>query len=271
MKDTAGEAIAVEAAVAPCLADWDGDGDLDMIAGFMQGPVRYFPNESVKGKLQFGPPSNLTAAGGRIEAPDGGPCAVDWDGDGALDLILGDGQGRIVFYRGTGTIAAESRPKVPTFAPPVVWIAQQEWNPESPQIKGPGIRTKPCVGDWNADGKLDLIVGDFLLKSVPPKKLTPAEEKRLAQLDKEYMAISKQYIGISEKVQRQVLAKMGVARMEELRVDQRGEFTQLMREAMDANKEFQTLQQQMNRVTAEISKLRPTGLTYGHVWVYLRK
>ena len=46
----------------------------------------------------------------------------------------------------------------------------------------PGIRTQIAVGDWDGDGKLDLLVGDFCTYIRPRADLKPEEKKRVAEI-----------------------------------------------------------------------------------------
>jgi len=97
----------------PLVADWDGDGIADLIVGAVDGSVTFFKHTGAKGKprLERGVPllAPLTKEEravtrlaidpktGKLEAPPlvrsffyAKPAVLDWNGDGKLDLLVGD-------------------------------------------------------------------------------------------------------------------------------------------------------------------------------------
>ena len=149
--------------------DWDADGDLDLLVGDIEGQVHLVPNEGSKSKPAFGQASLLKVGNAPIKVPhgDAGPTVADWDGDGKFDLIVGAGDGAVVWHRNTGTEKAPA-------------LAAAETLVEAPKADAPaprrGTRAKAHAVDWNKDGKLDLLVGDFAYQEAPAPVLSPEQQ-----------------------------------------------------------------------------------------------
>ena len=103
LTDTDGELLRVPAHSDPFFVDWDADGDLDLLSGSGQGGVFLFRNVGSKSKASFGPQEILMQAKGyeaagltfgdeHIQLPQTSTrvWADDLDGDGKLDLLVGD-------------------------------------------------------------------------------------------------------------------------------------------------------------------------------------
>lgn len=142
--------------VACHAADWDGDGLTDLVLGARHGEVFLARNDG-KG---FREPVQIEADGKPLKAPagDAGPHAADWDGDGDLDLLVGDAKGRVTLYRNAGKRDAPRLAAGETLLPDRGDRFVEERCKTSELC---AIRAKPWVVDWNDDGRADLLVGDF--------------------------------------------------------------------------------------------------------------
>jgi len=92
----------------PTFGDLDGDGDQDMLLGDLQGRLHYFRNTASGPVAQFEliQPNVPDATGTILDVGQyATPQLVDLDGDGLLDLIIGERNGNLNHYRNTGTLS----------------------------------------------------------------------------------------------------------------------------------------------------------------------
>ncbi len=158
---------------SPNLADFDSDGDLDLLCGEFLDGFTYFENVGTREQPRL-------AKGRRLRSGDQPlamdlqmitPASVDWDRDGDVDLIVGDEDGRVAFVEHTGRLEEG----MPVFAQPRYFRQRAEF------VKFGALVTPQGV-DIDSDGDEDIVAGNTAgyigwienLGGYPPRFAEPA-------------------------------------------------------------------------------------------------
>jgi hypothetical protein len=241
--------------------DWDGDGTLDLLLGDYRGGYLFLRrNEGKPGAPKFVTTNEVVMVGDkplRVPQEMATPRLVDWDGDGRLDLIVGemgdsfgDGLGGgIYLYRNIGKVGA------PQFAEPIVLVERSKKGGDGPTRPDAGLYMD--VADVDGDGDLDLVVGGYSMWQPKPPELSAEQRARRDELQRAIEAIDTKAGAVYEAMRK---ATAGLA---EDAADKK------MRELMaERQQELAEINGQRSKLHAELQPLTAEARRESYVWLY---
>jgi hypothetical protein len=126
------------------VADWNGDGFYDLILGHRDGFVTVHLNRGTNAVPKYDEGMKLKSGGKEIKVRSpSAPYLVDWNEDGKIDLLVGNGGGYLHLFLNTGS--GDLGPEI---------MVKAGWRDLDANSDA-----SPCVVDWNEDGKKDLVMG----------------------------------------------------------------------------------------------------------------
>lgn len=132
------------------VVDWNNDGRKDLVAGALDGKIRVYINNGTDTEPNFVLESLVQENGSDLVVPSGrsSPDVLDLDYDGRKDILTGNTDGQLLFYRNIGTDDS------PAFSGYTL-------------VESKGVvidlagtpRSRPYLCYWNEDYYLDVLVG----------------------------------------------------------------------------------------------------------------
>jgi len=131
----------------PYIIDWDNDGLFDLIMGEDAGKVALLINTGTATAPQFDTAVWIkNGTSNLVTSNESSPTAVDWDRDGKKDLVVGDYNGNLNFFKNIGTDADP------------VFNGKKQMAAGGKKIDVQ-YYARIDVFDWNNDGVVDLFSG----------------------------------------------------------------------------------------------------------------
>jgi hypothetical protein len=153
--DNTGVNIMVNYNSNPDVVDWNGDGRKDLIIGEQDsvapshGNLRLYINIGTNAAPVFNTYSLITCGGVQIKHYRLNPRVFDLDRDGKKDLLVGEDNGRIYFYRNTGTNNS------PAFS------TKDSLFLNTGTVLDMYYGSRFCIVDWKGDGDYDILGSDY--------------------------------------------------------------------------------------------------------------
>ncbi|XHR27144.1 MAG: FG-GAP repeat domain-containing protein [Chthoniobacteraceae bacterium] len=156
-----GRDIDAYGAPSPMFADFRGTGKLDLICGEFLDGLTFYENIGTRKEPKYAAGKRLQFMGKALTMPLQmiQPVAYDWNGDGRIDLVVGQEDGRVAWLENSGKIIetkdryGKTVRQMPEFLPP------QFFRQEADLVKF-GVLCAPAIADWDGDGLPDILSGD---------------------------------------------------------------------------------------------------------------
>jgi Ca2+-binding RTX toxin-like protein len=131
----------------PTFADIDGDSDLDLVVGASDGTLNYYKNTGSAIAPIYQEQTGDNPFNGIDVGSYSKPTLADIDGDGDFDLVVGERNGNLNYYKNTGSAIAP--------------IYQEQTGDNPFNSIDVGSYSKPTFADIDGDGDFDLVVGEY--------------------------------------------------------------------------------------------------------------
>ena len=264
--------------------DWDADADSDLLIGTFDGHLKLRLNEGTATEYVFADENIDVEADGQLLKVEAHCCpvAADWDGDGLWDILSGSDDGSVTWFRNIGTSTE------PKFA-----VGEELVKPhtdsgtsgyEIAHLNGeefvPGIRSQIDVVDYNNDGKLDLLLGDFCTAYEFRNNLSSDEQKQIEEVTKRIESSNKKIREAMEVLREEIYRDFpGDKRFTEgadqewQKRYQQVKDSELFKNYYEKHEpEFvETLRPFLKRTQSSGDKLYNLPVSHGFVWFFARK
>jgi hypothetical protein len=269
------------------MVDWEDKGKLDILVGTFDGMMFLRRNEGTRAKPVYSDKNEWVMVGDkRLRVPGGehaNPVIADWDRDGLWDIITGSAEGGVYWYRNIG------KKGQPRFAPPVPLVPKHEGfgygelmdDKDQPR---PGIRTQIAVVDYDGDGKLDLLVGDFCTYLHLRKNMTSEERKKFEAARQARDAAVTKLRGSMDRLRDDFKKSMAGVPKSDWNTPENNAKWQKMYQSMKESAAYKKVNEEYERTEKEIQAFVDKGaasqgkslggdpsVAHGYVWLFRRK